>query len=68
LERTGLLYKFSALSPEDVEQKKENFQSRKLSGEAEKAAAKTAAPKPVPVVKPTPPPPASSAEESKPEN
>ena len=68
LERTGLLYKFSALSPEEVEQKKENFQSRKLSGEAEKAAAKVAAPKPVPVVKPTPPPPASSAEESKPEN
>ena len=57
LERTGLLYKFSALSPEDVEQKKENFQSRKLSGEAEKAAAKAAAPKPVaPVAKPTPPP------------
>jgi len=64
LERTGLLYKFSALSPEDVEQKKENFQKF----EAEKAAAKAAAPKPVPVVKPTPPPPASSAEESKPEN
>ena len=68
LERTGLLYKFSALSPEDVEQKKENFQSRKLSGEAEKAAAKAAAPKPVaPVAKPTPPP-AAASEESKPEN
>jgi len=62
------LYKFSALSPEDVEQKKENFQSRKLSGEAEKAAAKAAAPKPVaPVAKPTPPP-AAASEESKPEN
>ena len=70
LERNDLLYKFSALSPEEVEQKKENFQKF----EAEKAAAKAAAPKPVaPVAKPTPPPAASpletgSAEESKPEN
>jgi len=70
LERNDLLYKFSALSPDEVEQKKENFQKF----EAEKAAAKAAAPKPVaPVAKPTPPPAASpletgSAEESKPEN
>ena len=70
LERNDLLYKFSALSPEEVEQKKENFQKF----EAEKAAAKAAAPKPAaPVAKPTPPPAASpletgSAEESKPEN
>ena len=63
LEREDLLYKFSTLSPEEVEQKKENFQKF----EAEKAAAKAAAPKPVPVAKPTPPP-AASAEESKPEN
>lgn len=70
LERNDLLYKFSALSPDEVEQKKENFQKF----EAEKAAAKAAAPKPAaPVAKPTPPPAASpletgSAEESKPEN
>ena len=67
LERNDLLYKFSALSPDEVEQKKENFQKF----EAEKAAAKAAAPKPV--AKPIPPPAASpletgSAEESKPEN
>ncbi len=69
LERSDLLYKFSALSPEEVEQKKDNFQKF----EAEKAAAKAAAPKPVaPVAKPTPPAAspqaADSAEESKPEN
>lgn len=70
LERNDLLYKFSALSPEEVEQKKDNFQKY----EAEKAAAKAAAPKPVaPIAKPTPPPTASpleagSADESKPEN
>ena len=64
LERNDLLYKFSALSPEEVEQKKENFQKF----EVEKAAAKAAAPKPVaPVAKPTPPP-AATSEESKPEN
>lgn len=64
LERTKLLYHFSTLTPEEVEQKKENFQ--KL--EAEKAAAKAAAPKPAaPVAKPTPPP-AATSEESKPEN
>ncbi|MFA6599032.1 MAG: NADH-quinone oxidoreductase subunit I [Ignavibacteriaceae bacterium] len=60
LEREDLLYKFATLSPEEVEQKKDNFQKF----EAEKAAAKAAAPKPAPVAKPTPPP----AEESKPEN
>jgi len=60
LEREDLLYKFATLTPEEVEQKKDNFQKF----EAEKAAAKAAAPKPAPVVKPTPPP----AEESKPEN
>ena len=70
LERSDLLYKFATLTPEEVEQKKENFQKF----EAEKAAAKAAAPKPVaPIAKPTPPPAASpletgSAEESKPEN
>jgi len=60
LEREDLLYKFATLTPEEVEQKKDNFQKF----EAEKAAAKAAAPKPAPVAKPTPPP----AEESKPEN
>lgn len=70
LERNDLLYKFSALSPEEVEQKKENFQSRKLSGEVEKAAAKAAAPKPVAAVKPNPPSPplAGKVEENKPGN
>ncbi|MFA6979327.1 MAG: NADH-quinone oxidoreductase subunit I [Ignavibacteriaceae bacterium] len=64
LERNDLLYKFATLTPEEVEQKKENFQKF----EAEKAAAKAAAPKPVaPVAKPTPPP-AAASEESKPEN
>lgn len=64
LDRNDLLYKFATLTPEEVEQKKENFQKF----EAEKAAAKAAAPKPVaPVAKPTPPP-AAAAEESKPEN
>lgn len=64
LERTELLYHFSSLTPEEVEQKKENFQKF----EAEKAAEKAAAPKPAaPVAKPTPPP-AATSEESKPEN
>jgi len=64
LERTDLLYKFATLTPEEVEQKKDNFQKF----EAEKAAAKAAAPKPVaPIAKPTPPP-AAASEESKPEN
>jgi len=66
LERDDLLYKFATLSPEEVEQKKENFQKF----EAEKAAAKAAAPKPatpIPKASGTTPP-AASAEESKPEN
>lgn len=64
LERTDLLYHFSTLTPEEVEEKKDNFQKF----EAEKAAAKAAAPKPAaPVAKPTPPP-AAASEESKPEN
>ncbi len=64
LERTDLLYHFATLTPEEVEQKKDNFQKF----EAEKAAAKAAAPKPAaPVAKPTPPP-AAASEENKPEN
>jgi NADH-quinone oxidoreductase subunit I len=66
LERDDLLYKFATLSPEEVEQKKDNFQKF----EAEKAAAKAAAPKPatpIPKASGTTPP-AASAEESKPEN
>lgn len=66
LERDDLLYKFATLTPEEVEQKNENFQKF----EAEKAAAKAAAPKPAPIPKAfgTTPPPAASADESKPEN
>jgi len=59
LERSDLLFHFSALAPEEGAQKKENFQKF----EAEKAAAKAVAPKPAPAAQPTPP----AAEESKPE-